>query len=371
MRFLIAPDKFKGSCDALAVAENIARGIRDVLPDAEIEIAPVADGGEGTAEIFCRALNGEWVRCAAHDPLGREIEAAYVWIEETQNAIMEMSEAAGLRRLSAHEYDPIRATTYGVGEMIADATRRGATQIIIGLGGSATNDGGFGMARALGYQFLAAQRELMDNVLELNQLTRIVPSPEPGRPDIMAVADVRSPLLGEDGATRVFGPQKGAKPEQITLLESALTRLADTVARDLACDFREEPGAGAAGGLGFGLMSFCRARVRPGFEVVADVIGLENKIRRADIVVTGEGRLDAQTAEGKAPAAVAMMTSKLGKSVYAIVGELVGDKRVNRLFNKVFELVRPPVDRSLAIKHAGQLIRERAAELARLVQQAS
>jgi glycerate kinase len=365
MRFLIAPDKFKGSCDAPAVAENIARGIRDVLPDAGIEIAPVADGGEGTTDILCQALDGEWVSCAAHDPLGRVISADYAWMEETRSAVMEMSEAAGLRRLKLEERDPLRATTFGVGEMIANATCRGASQIIIGLGGSATNDGGFGMARALGHRFLAGEKVLTNGVLELNQLTRIVQPSGPAGCQIIAAVDVRSPLLGEHGATRVFAAQKGAWPEQIVPLENALRRLADTVARELGCDFREKLGAGAAGGLGFGLMSFCHARVRPGFEVVAGAIGLEKKIRHADVVITGEGRLDAQTAEGKAPAAVAMMARKLGKSVYAIVGEMAGEKEIGGSFKKVFELVRPPIDRTRAMKRTGQLLRERAAELAR------
>jgi glycerate 2-kinase len=364
MRFLIAPDKFKGSLDATAVAENIALGIRDIFPDAGIEIAPVADGGEGTAEILCHALGGEWVRCAAHDALGRDITASYAWINKTAQAIIEMSEAAGMRRISLAERDPMRATTFGVGEMIMDGIDRGARHIIVGLGGSATNDGGFGMARALGFQFYENKDELSDGVLELDRLTKIIPPPEAMWPKMIAAVDVRNPLLGEDGATRMFGAQKGATPEQMALLEAALTKLAGAVARDLGCDFREEPGAGAAGGLGFGLMSFCDAQIRSGFDVVAKAIGLEKKIHNADIVITGEGRLDGQTMEGKAPAGVAKMARRMQKPVYAIVGETAGDGEVNRLFEKVFELVRPPIDRAQAIKLAGQLLRERASGLA-------
>src|SRR4030095_11825770 len=173
MKILIAPDKFKGALNAREVTENVATGLRDVLPDAEIEIVPMADGGEGTAEAICEARGGTWVKCKAHDPLGREIDARYAWVKDRKLAVMEMSEAAGMRRLSEDERDPVRATTFGVGEMILDATSRGANEIIIGLGGSAPKDGGFGMARALGYRFFAGTKELGGAVSELTELTRI------------------------------------------------------------------------------------------------------------------------------------------------------------------------------------------------------
>src|SRR5678816_4244258 len=175
MRILIAPDKFKGTLNAREVAQNIAKGLLDVQPDAQIEIVPMADGGEGTAEAVCDARDCSWFECKARDPLGREIDARYGWIDQQKLAVMEMSEAAGMRRLSQNEREPIRATTFGVGEMILDATKRGANEIIIGLGGSATNDGGFGMARALGYRFLAGEKELTKDVTDLQSLTRIEP----------------------------------------------------------------------------------------------------------------------------------------------------------------------------------------------------
>jgi glycerate kinase len=365
MRFLIAPDKFKGSLEARAIAENIAFGIREVIPDAQIEIAPIADGGEGTAEIIGHALGGEWVSCRSHDALGRAIDARYSWVSRTNTAVMEMSEAAGLRRLKESERDPVHASTIGVGEMICDAVKRDTHTIVMGLGGSATNDGGFGMARAVGYRFLEKEREMTDGVLELSQLTRIVRGRNAIWPAIIAAADVRNPLLGEDGATRTFAAQKGAKPEQMVALEAALMKLADTVAQDFGHDFRDEPGAGAAGGLGFGLMSFCNGRVREGFDFVAETIELEKKIKASDIVVTGEGRLDSQTLEGKAPAGVAKLARKCGKPVYAIVGEADGGAASRAPFQGVFQLARPPLTRALAIKLTRQLLRERASELAR------
>jgi glycerate kinase len=340
MRILIAPDKFKGSLDARHVAENIAAGIRDVLPDAGIDIMPLADGGEGTAEVISQALDGSWIKCNAHDPLGREIEARYAWVDRQKFAVMEMSEAAGMKRLSEAERDPVLANTFGVGEMILDAANRGAREVIIGLGGSATNDGGFGMARALGFKFLTARGETIDSLQQsdLRALQRIERPANFKLPKIIAAADVRNPLLGQNGATRVFGPQKGATPDRIEKLERALTRLADVVAQEFGVDYRNEPGAGAAGGLGFGLMTFCGATIRPGFDVVAQAVDLEAKMKNVDVVITGEGSLDRQTLEGKTPAGVAQLVRQHGKRVFAVVGRATQDRQVREIFDGVFEL---------------------------------
>ena len=380
MRILIAPDKFKGALNAREVAESIAAGLREVLPDAEIDIAPMADGGEGTAEAISDGLGGSWLKCKAHDPLGREIEAHYAWIDQDKLAVMEMSEAAGMRRLRANEFDVDLASTFGVGEMILDAAERGARQIIIGLGGSATNDGGFGMARAVGFQFFADAKQLNGPIHELEKLTRVVaPSPAASRlplPEgqdggegkalakIIAAVDVRNPLLGVNGAIRVFGPQKGATPNQIDELERALTRLADVVAEQFGFDYRDKPGAGAAGGIGFGLMSFCGATIRPGFDVVAESIGLEAKMKDVDLVITGEGSLDRQTLEGKTPAGVARCARKLGKRVYAIVGRATDEEESRKLFDGVYQNARPGMSDEQNMKRAAEFLRENARELA-------
>jgi glycerate kinase len=381
VRILIAPDKFKGALSAREVAENIAAGLREVLPDAKIDIAPMADGGEGTAEVISQALGASWMKCKAHDPLGRGIESRYGWIDDQKLAVMEMSEAAGMRRLRPNEYDVDLASTFGVGEMILDAARRGAQQIIIGLGGSATNDGGFGMARALGFRFFAGAEELDGPIHELEELTRIVaPSPAASRlplPEgedggegkalakIVAAVDVRNPLLGENGATRVFGPQKSATPDQIRILERALAKLADVVAEQFGFDHRDNPGAGAAGGLGFGLMSFCGATIRPGFDVVAGSIGLEAKMKDVDLVITGEGSLDRQTLEGKTPAGVARLARKLGKRVFAMVGRAAEDRQARELFDGVYQNARAGMSQEENMKKAANLLRENARELAR------
>jgi glycerate 2-kinase len=384
MRILIAPDKFKGTLNAREVAQNIAKGLLDVVPDAQIEIVPMADGGEGTAEAICDARGCSWIKCKAHDPLGREIDARYGWIDQEKLAVMEMSEAAGMRRLSGSERDPIRATTFGIGEMILDASNRGAKEIIIGLGGSATNDGGLGMARALGFRFFSDAKELTGSVNDLAKLTTIVPPdgvvgaivpsarkksrrltrPPPQRANIIAAVDVKNRLLGENGATRVFGPQKGASKSDLDMLERALTRLADVVATEFGFDYRNQPGAGAAGGLGFGLLSFCGATIRPGFEVVAEAVGLESKMKDADLVITGEGSLDRQTLEGKTPAGVARLARKLGKPVFAIVGRAAEDGELREIFDGIYQNARPGMSQQENMKRAAELLRENARDLA-------
>ena len=365
MRILIAPDKFNGSLSAREVAENIAKGLRDVLPEATIKIVPMADGGEGTAEVICDALGGSWVNCAAHDPIGRELDARYAYIDNRKLAVMEMSEAAGMRRLRPDERDVDLANTFGVGEMILDAAGRGAQKIIIGLGGSATNDGGFGMARSLGFRFLGQEKELTESVSQLVKLARIEKPGSLSLPKIVAAADVRNPLLGGNGATRIFGPQKGATADKIDILERALTKLADVVSKDLKVNYRDEPGAGAAGGLGFGLLSFGRAIMRQGFDVVAESVGLESKMKDIDVVITGEGSLDRQTLEGKTPAGVAQLARKLGKRVFAIVGRASEDRQVRELFDGVYVTIRPGMSEKESIAHAAELLRERARELAK------
>jgi glycerate kinase len=372
VRILIAPDKFKGALDAREVAENVATGLREALPEAKIGIIPMADGGEGTAEVICNALGGSWLKCNAHDPLGRAIEVRYAWIDSPQAgkvAVMEMSEAAGMRRVSESERDPLRANTFGVGEMIVDAAKNGAQAIIIGLGGSATNDGGFGMARALGFGFDYEHEHEHDHeemrVTDLLELNRIRKPTNLSLPKIVAAVDVKNPLLGEDGATRVFGPQKGASADKIDQLECALTKLANVVRQEFGFDYRNEPGAGAAGGLGFGLMSFCGAKIRPGFAVVAEAVGLEAKMKDVDLVITGEGSLDRQTLEGKTPAGVARIARKLGKRVFAMVGRASEEPQVREIFDGVYQNAEQGMSEKENMARAAELLRNRARELAK------
>jgi glycerate 2-kinase len=389
MRILIAPDKFKGSLSAREVADHIAAGLRERLEGAIIKTLPIADGGEGTAEVIRDARGGELVTCAAHDALGRSVEAQYVWLRETATAVIEMSAAAGLWRIAPDERDLLCANTYGVGEMMKDAAKRGAKEILLGLGGSATNDGGLGMARALGFRFFGMGKENeqgqeqeleLETPAQLVKLTRIDSRHALGNstalsrrvgdaafPRVVAAVDVKNPLLGPRGATRTFGPQKGGTPEQLEILENGLTTLADVASRDLGSDFRDTPGAGAAGGLGFGLMTFCGAPVKSGFEIVAEFVGLRSAIEEADVVITGEGRLDEQTLEGKGPAGVARLARELGKRVFAIVGSSGETAAVSALFESVLVLARPPITPEQSIARAPELLQERARELARMM----
>ena len=365
MRILISPDKFKGSLTALEAAQAIAQGILRTCPDAVTVPMPIADGGEGTAEAICAALGGTWITLQAHDPLGREIEARYAWLEEGI-AVIDMSEASGLWRLSANERDPLRASTFGTGQLMADALRRGVKKILIGLGGSATNDGGIGMAAARGFQFFGSAGDQLAAIpANLAALSRIQTRSIPIGAKVVALCDVRNPLAGERGASRMFGPQKGASPHAVMELDAGLACLADLVARDLGSDHRNTPGAGAAGGLGFGLLSFCGAEMCSGFETLAEILNLENQVAASDLVITGEGRLDAQTLEGKGPAGVAALARKHGKPVIAFAGAVAEDLRLGEVFDETFAITPVGMPLGEAMQAAASLLEESAAQAAR------
>lgn len=360
MRILIAPDKFKGSLSAPAATEAITRGVRAVWPDAHLDFAPIADGGEGFAESLAVALGAEWVSAASHDAIGRKIEARYAWVPDESLAVIEMSEASGLHRLGNDERDPLRADTFGTGVLLAHAIARGARRILVGLGGSATTDGGVGMARALGYRFLDHEgREFPANPGKLTALTRIERPPGLRLPEIVAACDVQNPLLGERGAARVYGPQKGADPGDVEVLERALSRLAEIAATSLGCDHRDAPGAGAAGGLGFGLLTFCDAAIRPGFDMIAETLHLAARIAAADLVITGEGRIDDQTLDGKGPAGVAALARKAGKSVLAFGGSVTAGAESSGIFDALIPIADGPLTIEDAMRD-GALLLERA-----------
>jgi glycerate kinase len=359
MRVLVAPDKFKGSLSAADVARAIQRGWCRVDPAVEWDLAPIADGGEGFAEALAAASpGGGWVRVGVKDPLGRLVEGRYYRMGDGQ-VVLDMSEASGLWRLGSQERNPLKASTYGTGELIRHAVENGAIGVLIGLGGSATNDGGMGMAAALGYQFLdsggAELEAVPENLAKLAGLRR----PEGfGMPPVWAACDVGNPLLGERGATRVYGPQKGVGEAEMEVLETGLDRLAEVVRDSFGVDHRSEPGAGAAGGIGFGLLSFCGANLRSGFELVSEALNLRQRMEGSDLVVTGEGRLDGQTLEGKGPAGVAALARKCGKKVVAFAGS-IGEEAEG-----AFDMTVPIVDRVVTLEEAmgrGAEFLERAA----------
>lgn len=353
MKILIAPDKFKGTLLAQEAAEAIGRGLLAANPEAQLDFAPVADGGEGFAAAI--AGNSQRITLQACDPLRRPVEAHYFFNPERRLAIMEMSHCSGLWRLRPDERRPDLADTFGTGQLMAHAAAAGARKIIIGLGGSATTDGGAGMAEALGWKFLDSQRrplkacprhfELIEHIEGCTDL-----------PTIIGACDVTNPLLGTHGTAAVYSPQKGASPEMMRDLERWLERLAEVVARDLGCDFRNHPGAGAAGGLGFGLLSFCQAQLRPGFDLVAEALNLEERIRAADLVITGEGRLDAQSMSGKAPVRVAALARRHGKPVVAFVGQTDAPPNLLQCFDAVHAISNDAISTAQAMKESALLL---------------
>jgi glycerate 2-kinase len=378
MHLLIAPDKFKGSLTAAQAAHVLAEGWREGWPvdkPLEIERLPVADGGEGTAEAICDALGGRWISLAVHDPIGRIVEGRYALVESAGGerlAVVEMSSASGFSLVSGDDRDLLRGNTFGTGQLLAHALRKGgAHRVIVGVGGSATNDGGIGMAAALGFRFLDAEHRELEPVPEHLPELASMESPADPLPSVQVsvACDVKNPLLGPRGATRIYGPQKGLRGEgEAAQLELGLTRLADLAARTFGWDHRDTPGAGAAGGLGFGLMTFCGAEMVPGFDLVAGLLGLEAAVARADLVLTGEGSLDQQTLEGKAPAGVAAMARRLGRPVIAFGGRVEEAARVGlaNCFEEIVALsdVEPSLSQEQRMVHGPELLRRHAARLA-------
>lgn len=324
MNITIAIDSFKGSLSSMEAGQAVAEGIRRVMPSAGIRIRPLADGGEGTTEALTAGLGGELKSLTVTGPLGRPVTASYGLIRERKMAVLEMASAAGLTLISQEERNPLEATTYGVGEMIRDAIGEGCRHFLVGIGGSATNDGGTGMLSALGFQFLDSEGQPIPlGAKGLENLARI--STENARPELSQCSfhiacDVTNPLCGENGCSAVYGPQKGADPEMIRQMDQWMERYGDLAARTFPAADKEAPGAGAAGGLGFAFLTFLNGSLESGVGMVLKEINLKDDIRDADLVITGEGRLDAQTVMGKAPIGVAHLAKEYGKPVIAFSG---------------------------------------------------
>jgi glycerate kinase len=367
MKILICPDKFKESLSAAEVAESIQRGILKALPDAQCKCIPVADGGEGTVQALVKATNGRIVQTKAHDPLMRMIDS-YIGVSgDNTKAFIEMSAASGLALLQPAERNPLHTTTFGTGELIQAALDNGCREIIIGIGGSATVDGGTGMAQALGVRFFDRDgKEIQACGSTMGMIEKIELSGIDARlaeSRIEVASDVTNVLYGKEGAAFVFSPQKGADPEGVAELDKNLQHLAGIIKNLLNKDIAFVPGAGAAGGLGAGITAFLNGKIRKGFELVADVTGLTSWIEWADMVVTGEGKIDSQTLYGKAPAGVARMAASCKKPVIAFAGAL--GEGYDRLYEEGFLSVVPIADRPMALeesmKNAAVLL-ERAAE---------
>lgn len=324
---IIAPDSFKESLTAVAAAEAMRRGVLAARPDAAVVSLPISDGGEGFAATLVAAGQGQLIPERITGPLGDPIEAHWGLIAGGRVAVVEMAQAAGLERVPPRRRDPTRTTTFGVGELIVAALRRGAAELLVGIGGSATNDGGLGMAQALGFVFLDKGGQpiaVPATGADLLRVARIAPPPSPPLPRalIRVACDVDNPLTGPHGAAHTFAAQKGATPEQIAALDRGLAQLAAAIARDLGREVCEVPGAGAAGGLGAGLLAFAGARLEPGAPLVLDALGLDTHLARAALVITGEGAANAQTLRGKAPWEVRRRAAARGVPTLFLAGDI-------------------------------------------------
>ena len=326
MKVVIAIDSLKGSLSSMEAGMAIKDGILAAKPDAEVIVKPLADGGEGTTDALIEGMNGERIDLTVTGPMHTPVDAYYGYLKDTNTAVMEMASAAGITLVPDSEKNPLLATSYGVGEMINDAIQRGCRNFIIGIGGSVTNDGGIGMLKALGVRFLDENDEdAGEGGQALAKVARIDVSgmnPLLKECHIQVACDVNNPLCGENGSTYVYGPQKGVTENQKKQLDEAMAHFARVTSETLENDYMNTPGAGAAGGLGYAFLAYTGAALTPGIELILDAVGLEEELSGADVVVTGEGRLDFQTAMGKAPVGVARLAKKYNAKVIAFAGSV-------------------------------------------------
>ena len=370
MKIVIAPDSYKESLTALEVAMEIEAGFRTVFPHAEYIRLPMADGGEGTVAAMVAATGGTLVQVDVTGPLGEPVKACYGLTGDGTTAVVEMAAASGLALVAPHLRNPLKTTTWGTGELIKAALDAGVSHLIIGIGGSATNDGGAGMLQALGVRLQDhAGREIGFGGGQLANLAHIDISgldPRLKACRIEAACDVNNPLTGPKGASAVFGPQKGATPEMVARLDANLVRYAGLISRDLGLQVETVPGAGAAGGTGAALLAFLGAQLRPGIDIIMEAVGLEAHVRDADLVITGEGRIDSQTIHGKTPVGVARMAKRHGKPVIGIAGCLAADAGVVHEYgiDAVFSVLSQVASVEEAMTHAAANVRTASRNIA-------
>lgn len=382
MKVICAPDSFKGSLSAASAAVHMAQGVQRTCSDVEVDVCPISDGGEGFIETIVGACDASYRIHTVAGPLGEPLEARWLWMnDDRQTTVIEMAEAAGLLRLNDDQRDPTRTTTYGVGQLIRAALHAGAKRILVGVGGSATHDGGCGMASALGARFFDHnEREIslpgpglapgVTPGLTGGQLTQIERidltqlEPKLCEVEIIIASDVANPLTGPDGAAHVYAPQKGAASKQVEQLDAGLAHLAKLWREQLNQDVEQAPGAGAAGGLGAGLMVFCRARMQSGVSLVLDLVGFDRRVAECDFCLTGEGRIDSQTLSGKAILGVAQAAAKRNVPTIALCGSLGGE--VNGILAAGLHqvaLIGEGLSEKESIARAGELVEQTAARI--------
>ncbi|MGA6136173.1 glycerate kinase [Acinetobacter dispersus] len=374
MKVVIAPDSFKDSLSAHGIAQAIALGWQQVFPNAEIIQCPMADGGEGSIETVLAACSGQWREQMVQGPLGQPVLAKWGWLDTKKIAIIEMAQASGIQLVHPSQRDACHSSTYGTGQLILAALDAGAKQIILTIGGSATNDAGSGLLNALGAKFLDADHQVLPaGGIALQNLVQIDLENFDSRiqqTKFLLAADVTNPLCGPNGASHIFGPQKGASPQHVLALDQALSRFADVTGQYFDFDQRNEAGAGAAGGLGFAAKTYLKAEFRSGVEVIAELNQLAIKIQGADWVITGEGKFDEQTLNGKTPFGVAQIAQAANIPVIVIAGTLGENYQALYQYGitAAFSLTSGPTSLKEACQNAAELIRARTTDIARLIQ---
>jgi len=372
MKVLIAPDKFKGSLSALKVAESIEKGIKKVDANYETEKVPMADGGEGTVESLVDATGGTLIKTIVKDPLLRDIESFYGILGDGQTAVIEMAAASGLYLLKEYERNPLITSTYGTGQLIKDALDKGCRKFIIGIGGSATNDGGSGMIMALGAKFYDENGiQIGHGGGELGKIKKIdIQNLDKRLKDceFIVACDVTNPLIGEKGASKVYGPQKGATKEMVEILDKNLEHYGKLLESHFQKEIMNIPGAGAAGGLGAGLMAFLDAKLKKGVDIVIDILGIEEKIKKSDLIVTGEGKVDFQTVYGKTVSGIANLCKKYNKPLIVIAGTVEDTGNLyNMGISTVFSIIDRPMQLEDSIKNCSILIENCSERIFRLL----
>jgi glycerate kinase len=366
LNVLIIPDKFKGTLDAQSVGESIGKGWRQIRQEDHLEFLPMSDGGDGFGLILSQVLGAEEQRIKTVDAAHRATESVWWWHGPSRTAIIESARVIGLAQLPPGKYHPFELDTRGLGEVLLAAHAKGAKRCVLGIGGSATNDGGFGMACALGWQFFDTHDEKITRWTELHALALVRPPDETKLIDELVVAvDVQNPLLGDKGCTRVYGPQKGLKPADFEFAEQNLRQMADILEKELHLSCANVPGSGAAGGLGFGLQCFAGARLEPGFQLYAEYAELEDRLAKADLVITGEGALDEQTLMGKGVGELAQLCKSRDLSCIGLAGVVTNPVEARKLFTLVLGLTPDFTTRENAMKQTAVYLEQLAAQAAR------
>jgi len=374
MKIVVTPDSFKGSLTAVEVSDAIEQGIREIFPEAEIVKIPMADGGDGTVQCLVNATGGKILREKVTDPLGDEVLASYGILGDKKTAVIEMAEASGLTLVPENRRNPLITTTYGTGQLIKAALDQGCRKMIIGIGGSATNDGGAGMVQALGVKLLDREgKEIGFGGGELKKVFRIDTKCLDNRlseTEVLIASDVSNPLCGPKGATRVYGPQKGATPEITKELDESLAYFAEIIKRDLNKDVKDIPGAGAAGGLGASLIAFLNAELRPGIDIMIEIVKLEQAIKDADLVITGEGKIDSQSIFGKVPLGIGKSAQRYNVPVIAIVGDIgEGSSLIYKYgINSIMSTVNKAISIDEAMKMSKILLKDATERMMRIIE---